>query len=111
MTWQVFGGEHNELYLALQKQRCKNDGLPVDTFGLISSTRQLMLDRALVPIHIRAGIRKNADGRRTQTSDRFGLRLNRHHCAVVGNSPEAQDTRVSRSVSTLNQPAADSLAN
>ena len=31
MTWQVFGGEHNELYLALLKQRCTNDGLPLDT--------------------------------------------------------------------------------
>jgi len=40
MTWQVFGGEHNELYLAMLKQRCRNDGLPVDTETL---TRQLRL--------------------------------------------------------------------
>ncbi len=39
MTWQVFGGEHNELYLALLKQRCKNDGLPVDTETLIKQLR------------------------------------------------------------------------
>ena len=39
MTWQVFGGEHNELYLALLKQRCKNDGLSVDTDTLIKQLR------------------------------------------------------------------------
>jgi DNA sulfur modification protein DndE len=27
MTWQVFGGEYHELYLALLKERCHRDGL------------------------------------------------------------------------------------
>jgi len=27
MTWQVFGGEAHELYLALLKERCELDGL------------------------------------------------------------------------------------
>src|SRR5262245_6020043 len=27
MTWQVFGGEAHELYLALLKERCEQDGL------------------------------------------------------------------------------------
>jgi DNA sulfur modification protein DndE len=27
MTWQVFGGESHELYLALLKERCAADGL------------------------------------------------------------------------------------
>jgi DNA sulfur modification protein DndE len=27
MTWQVFGGEAHELYLALLKERCRRDGL------------------------------------------------------------------------------------
>jgi DNA sulfur modification protein DndE len=40
MTWQVFGGEHNDLYLALLKQRCRNDGLDVGTETL---NRQLRL--------------------------------------------------------------------
>jgi DNA sulfur modification protein DndE len=31
MSWQVFGGEHHELYLAILKQRCRSDGLPIDT--------------------------------------------------------------------------------
>lgn len=29
MTWQVFGGEHHELYLALLKERCERDGLGI----------------------------------------------------------------------------------
>ncbi len=27
MTWKVFGGEYNEIYLALLKERCHGDGL------------------------------------------------------------------------------------
>ncbi len=27
MTWQVFGGEAHELYLALLKERCEHEGL------------------------------------------------------------------------------------
>ena len=27
MSWHVFGGEHNEIYMGLLKQRCVNDGL------------------------------------------------------------------------------------
>jgi DNA sulfur modification protein DndE len=27
MTWQVFGGDAHELYLALLKERCELDGL------------------------------------------------------------------------------------
>jgi DNA sulfur modification protein DndE len=27
MTWKVFGGAHDELYMALLKERCKRDGL------------------------------------------------------------------------------------
>ena len=40
MTWQVFGGEHNELYLGLLKQRYKIDGLDVESETL---NRQLRL--------------------------------------------------------------------
>ncbi len=29
MSWQVFGGEHQELYMALLRQRCLKDGLGV----------------------------------------------------------------------------------
>ena len=30
MSWQVFGGEHHELYLAILKLRCHSDGLSVE---------------------------------------------------------------------------------
>jgi len=30
MSWQTFGGLHQQLYLALLRQRCKRDGLPLD---------------------------------------------------------------------------------
>ena len=30
MSWQVFGGEHNELYWAIVKARCFRDGLGTD---------------------------------------------------------------------------------
>ena len=31
MTWKVFGGEYQEIYTALLKKRCKEDGFPLDT--------------------------------------------------------------------------------
>ncbi|GHU89210.1 hypothetical protein FACS1894202_06890 [Clostridia bacterium] len=31
MSWMVFGGEHQEIYEALVKQRCIQDGLGIDT--------------------------------------------------------------------------------
>jgi DNA sulfur modification protein DndE len=30
MSWRVFGGKHHEIYLALLKERCLRDGLPVE---------------------------------------------------------------------------------
>ncbi len=30
MTWRVFGGKNSELYWALLRQRCQEDGLPLD---------------------------------------------------------------------------------
>ena len=39
MTWRVFGGAHHELYLAMLKQRCKRDGLPLDDDTLASQFR------------------------------------------------------------------------
>ena len=34
MSWQVFGGEHNEIYLALLKQRCVRDRLDMSSESL-----------------------------------------------------------------------------
>lgn len=30
MTWEVFGGEHADLWLAALRVRCQDDGLPTD---------------------------------------------------------------------------------
>ena len=46
MTWQVFGGEHNERYLALLKQRCKDDGLDV-RFETLNRQLRLHLHRGI----------------------------------------------------------------
>lgn len=39
MTWHVFGGEHNELYLAVLKERCVRDGLDVSPETLVRQFR------------------------------------------------------------------------
>jgi len=30
MTWKIFGGEYTDVYLAVLKQRMRNDGFPID---------------------------------------------------------------------------------
>jgi DNA sulfur modification protein DndE len=39
MSWQVFGGESQELYLALLKERCQRDGLDAEDEILASQFR------------------------------------------------------------------------
>jgi DNA sulfur modification protein DndE len=39
MTWKVFGGAHEEIYLALLKERCRKDGLAVDDETLAAQFR------------------------------------------------------------------------
>ena len=39
MTWKVFGGRYEALYLALLKQRCESDGLGVDPETLAAQFR------------------------------------------------------------------------
>ena len=46
MSWEVFGGEHHEIYWALLKQRCKVDGL---------GTGESVLSR-LFRLHLHRGI-------------------------------------------------------
>jgi len=60
ITWQVFGGEHNELYLALLKQRCTNDGLPVDSETLGKQLR-LHLHRGIGYMAVHGFIKKIDD--------------------------------------------------
>jgi DNA sulfur modification protein DndE len=46
MTWQVFGGEAHELYLALLKERCERDGLGTDD-DLLAKQFRLHLHRGI----------------------------------------------------------------
>lgn len=46
MTWQVFGGEHSELYWALLKARCAKDGFGLDETS-ISRQFRLHLHRGI----------------------------------------------------------------
>lgn len=54
MDWQTFGGVHQELYLALLRQRCKRDGLPLDDETLASQFK----------LHLHRGIAYLAADRR-----------------------------------------------
>ncbi|MEF3695695.1 DNA sulfur modification protein DndE [Desulfolutivibrio sp.] len=40
MSWKTFGGKHQEIYLALLKQRCLQEGIPVTDRDLSIQFRQ-----------------------------------------------------------------------
>ena len=46
MTWRVFAGNESEIYLALLKNRCKEEGRPTDQDSLAEQLR----------LHIHRGI-------------------------------------------------------
>ena len=46
MTWQVFGGDAHEIFLALLKERCERDGLGTSDDVLARQLR-LHLDRGI----------------------------------------------------------------
>jgi DNA sulfur modification protein DndE len=46
MTWKVFGGTYHELYLALLKERCRQDGLSTDA-DVLGTQFRLHLHRGL----------------------------------------------------------------
>lgn len=54
MSWRVFGGRHADLYLALLKQRCVVDGIPVNDEELAMQFR----------LHLHRGIAYLANDRR-----------------------------------------------
>lgn len=60
MTWQVFGGEAHELYLALLKERCERDGLPISEDTLLRQFR-LHLHRGIGYLATPQAIRSIAD--------------------------------------------------
>ncbi len=39
MTWEVFGGEFSEIWLAALRERCQRDGLPTDDQTLMQQLR------------------------------------------------------------------------
>jgi DNA sulfur modification protein DndE len=46
MTWQVFGGEAHEIYLALLKERCRRDGLDISD-DVVAAQFRLHLHRGI----------------------------------------------------------------
>ena len=47
MTWQTFGGEHHELYMALLKERCERDGLNSSDDSILSQQLRLHIHRGI----------------------------------------------------------------
>ncbi len=60
MTWQVFGGDAHELYLALLKERCQKDNLGISDDVLLRQFR-LHLHRGLGYLSTPQAIRSIAD--------------------------------------------------
>jgi DNA sulfur modification protein DndE len=60
MTWQVFGGEAQELYLALLKERCERDGLG-SSDELLAKQFRLHLHRGIGYLAAPHAIRSIAD--------------------------------------------------
>jgi DNA sulfur modification protein DndE len=60
MTWQVFGGDAQELYLALLKERCERDGMGVSEEVLLREFR-LHLHRGISYLATPHAIRSIAD--------------------------------------------------
>ena len=60
MTWQVFGGEAHELFLALLKERCEHEGLGISDDVLLRQFR-LHLHRGISHLATPHAIRSIAD--------------------------------------------------
>lgn len=57
MTWKVFGGHHHEIYLALLKQRCRDDGFDLSDEVLATQFR----------LHLHRGIAHLSGDRRLRS--------------------------------------------
>lgn len=60
MTWQVFGGEEHELYMAILKERCERDGLGTSEEVLTTQFR-LHLHRGISYLATPNAVRTIAD--------------------------------------------------
>src|SRR5437016_1628852 len=70
MTWQVFGGEAQELYLALLKERCEQDGLGTSDDVLLRQFR-LHLHRGIGYLATPQAIRSIGDLVRLATESKI----------------------------------------
>jgi DNA sulfur modification protein DndE len=60
MTWRVFGGHYQEIYLALLKQRCRDDGLDISDEVLTTQFR-LHLHRGIAHLSADRRLRNIAE--------------------------------------------------
>src|SRR5215813_2208067 len=69
MTWKVFGGQYQEIYLALLKERCRQDGLKLSE-DVIATQFRLHLHRGIAYLAADANIRNIAGlmGRATRSA-------------------------------------------
>jgi DNA sulfur modification protein DndE len=71
LTWQVFGGEAHDLYLALLKERCEQDGLGT-TDEVLSRQFRLHLHRGIAYLATPHTIRSLSDLIRLAVASREG---------------------------------------
>jgi DNA sulfur modification protein DndE len=60
MTWKVFGGSYEEIYLALLRQRCQQDGLGI-TDEVLSTQFRLHLHRGIAYLAAEKRLKTIAD--------------------------------------------------
>jgi DNA sulfur modification protein DndE len=60
MTWQTFGGEYFEIYDALMRQRCHNDGMDSDNLVMAKYFR-LHLNRGINYLASKNGPKNSSD--------------------------------------------------
>jgi DNA sulfur modification protein DndE len=79
MTWHVFGGEAQELYLALLKERCEQDGLGTSDEVLLRQFR----------LHLRRGINYLATPHAIRSiADLVGLAVEQSAPAISASSED-----------------------
>lgn len=60
MSWKVFSGEMSEIFTSMLKQRCRNDGLPIDDETLAKQFR-FHLHRGIAHLSGEKNLRSIAD--------------------------------------------------
>jgi DNA sulfur modification protein DndE len=60
MSWKVFGGDHQAVYLALLKQRCKQDGFEISP-EILAQQLRLHLHRGIGQLALDRNIKRITD--------------------------------------------------